>query len=89
VVYVVMKALGMVAETSGVVRSQKQRYLRYTVWCCCTWLSLIFIPVLNREKEAMARDSNMQGARSTVIMFFRIDNQLVCACSSFALHDLD
>jgi hypothetical protein len=61
VVYDVMKVLGMVAEK--VARSQKQRYLRYTVWCCCPWLSLIFISVLHLEKQAMARDSNHAGSK--------------------------
>jgi hypothetical protein len=63
VLHVVMTVLGMVAEKSRVVRSQKRRSLRYTVWCCCAWSSLIFIPVLDREREAMARDSDHAGRK--------------------------
>jgi hypothetical protein len=58
---VVVKALGMVAEKSRVGGSQKRRYLGYILWCCCAWLSLIFIQVLNRDKGEMTRESYHAG----------------------------
>jgi hypothetical protein len=60
---VVMNVLGIVSEKPRVSRSQKRRYISHTVWCCCAWLSLILIPVLDREKEAMARDSSHAGGK--------------------------
>jgi hypothetical protein len=57
VFYVVTKALGIVSEKPRVVQSHKRRCISHIVWCCCAWLSLILIPVLDREKEAMARYS--------------------------------
>jgi hypothetical protein len=63
VFYVVMKVLGIVSEKLRVGQSQKRRYISHILRCCGAWSSLILISVLNREKEAMARDSSPTGIK--------------------------